>query len=366
MSQNINFSERYNNYLAPEAMIVINGEKISDSELYFTTIEINKTIEGADTFSFSISDAINLEFEEKETKEQKIFELGEEIELYMGYANGERREADLTLMFVGLISSVNWSFSEERYLDITVEGKDYSFLLMKYVYPESIKEAPISEIVERIVKASYGQSFKKLKIEKTEVVYKQVKNKIESDYLFIQLLADKVGYEFFVDRDTLYFQSKPKEQSSELTLFYGQEILSFSPELNVEKSIAKVIVTGLILDKDKKKIVGEASLPMTAPSSEGGVQKLLKRVNGIEYKVTEAVNSVEEAKRRAEALLENFKVKSFKAELKSIGIPQLRAGITISLEGLGKRFSRDYYVEEAVHTFSEQGYETSLQLRWSL
>lgn len=359
------FSKNYNNYLAPEAMIWINGKKLSEQWIYFTSLEVEKYLDGADTFSFSVSDAIDLEFKPKNAN---LFELGDTVEIHIGYADSHKEKSDLSMLFIGLITSVNWNFSEDNYLDISVEGKDYSFLLMKHTYNKIIKEATISDIVEKIMNETYKNTFKKVKIEATDVTYKQVKNQEENDYLFIKSLADKIGYEFFIDNKNFYFQSQPQNQSSAFTLYYGKEILGFKPEMNVEKEISKVKVIGLELSGDKERIVGEATLQ----SSEGiftdassGIKSLLKKLNAIEYEVKEPVKTLEEATKRAKSILENFSKNFFKGEIKSIGIPDLKPGITITLSGLGKRFSRDYYVEKTVHSFSEQGYETTVSVRGS-
>lgn len=359
------FSKEYNNYLAPEAVIWINGKKLSEAWLYFTSLEVVKDIDGADTFSFSLSDAIDLEFNPKHAS---LFELGNTVEIHIGYAESHKKKSDLSMLFIGLITTVNWNFSEENYLDISVEGTDYSFLLMKHKYKKTIKEGTVSSIVQNIVDHTYSNTFKKIKIKETKEIYKQVQVKEVSDYLFIKSLAEQVGYEFFIENETFCFYPQLNKQSSLLTLYYGKEILGFKPELNVEKEVSKVKVIALELGADKKPIVGEAktkSLDSTFKESSAGIKSLLKKLNAVEYEVREPVKSLEQAKERAEAILEKFSKNFFKAEIKSIGIPELKAGITISLSGLGKRFSRDYYVEKAVHTFSEEGYETVVSVRGS-
>ncbi|UFH59981.1 phage late control D family protein [Sulfurovum mangrovi] len=356
-------SDTYNNYLAPEAVIWIKNEKLSKEGFYFTSVEIDKTLDGADTCTFSISDAIDLEFKPKKAD---LFELGDTIEVHIGYADSHQEKSDLSILFQGVITNINWNFSEGEYLDISVEAKDYSFLMMKHAYKKVIRDTTASEIVKKIVSEVYGNLFAedKRKIVSTEVMYDQIENQKENDYLFIQTLAQQYGYEFFVDNDLLYFRPVPKKQSSTLTLRYGQEILGFKPELNMEKEVSKVKVVGLELSGSKEPIVGEAVADeATFSDTKEGIKALLKKLNRIEYEVREPVKSKEEATKRAEAIMQNFSLNSFKAEIRSVGIPDLKPGITISLLGLGKKFSCDYYIEKSVHSFSESGYETVLQVR---
>jgi len=50
-------------------------------------------------------------------------------------------------------------------------------------------------------------------------------------------------------------------------------------------------------------------------------------------------------------------------QMVSVGVPELKPGIFVNVEGLGSRFSRPYYIVKAVHSFGSGGYETSLELR---
>ena len=358
-----NFSKKYNNFLAPEAVIKIDEKKLSDYHIYFTSLEVDQSFDGADTFSFSISDAIDMEFEPK-PEHKKLFDLGNKVEIYMGYAEGG--EEKLKLLFVGLITNVNWNFQEENYLDISIEGQDYSFLLMKHHYKKPIQEESISSIVEKLIEEVYKPTFEETDIEQTDVVYNQTRNQDISDYLFIKSLAEKVGYEFYIDKKRLVFKSPPKDQKSSFILHYGQEILSFNPELDISKEVSKVRVIGLEFSSDNQPIVGEAELERKKDdfnNSDTGIKTLLRKLNSIEYEVREPVKTVAEAKQRAKSLLRNFSLNYFKVKIKLIGIPDLKPGITISIAGLGKRFSRDYYVEKVVHSISGQGYESTISVR---
>jgi len=123
------------------------------------------------------------------------------------------------------------------------------------------------------------------------------------------------------------------------------------------------------LSGDKKPIVAEAilqSIDGSCSDTSVGIRALLKKVDSIEHEVKESVKTVAEAKERADAILQKFTIETtFRGEVKSIGIPDLKPGITITLSGLGKRFSSDYYIEKSIHSFSDQGYETTVTVRKS-
>ena len=353
-------SQKYNNFTVPEAVVWIDGEKLSKEDIFFSDVEINKTLDGADTFSFTVADAIDLEFN---LRNETLFALGNKVEIHIGYADSSHDKSMLPLLFVGLITKVTWNFGESEHLNISLEGSDYSFLFMKHSYKKPYKEVSISDVVEQIIEEVYP-IFTSVNIASTDITYTLLQNQEENDYLYFKSLAERIGYEFYVANESFYFQPVPREQEPFLTLNYGKEILSFKPELNLQKEVSSVKVVGLEFSENNEPIIGEASHSQ-GTDSDPGLKTLLRKVNTVEYEVREAVKSVDEANKRAASLLQNFSFNFFKAEITVIGIPQLIPGMTIGLEGLGTRFSRNYYVEKTVHTISDEHYETTLTVRSS-
>ncbi len=356
--------QKYNHYLAPEAIVEINEVKLSQYHLFFNDLKIDMTLDGTDIFSFTLSDAINLEFE---PQHPELFNSGNEVKIYIGYANNSNSKTPLPLLFQGVITSINWNFSENNYLDITVEGQDYSFLLMKHKSSSNEKQlnwdnTTHSDIVERIIQQTYSTKFKKIDIHDSEQVYNQVKYKEKNDYAFFTRLASKNGFEFFIQKDEFYFRPSPDIKNDDITLSYGIEILSFTPEINIDKHVTKVKVFSTEIQAGNKKIIGEAPKVLSDVESPLNIKEILKNISNIEYEMTVNVSSQKEADKIAQLKLNELNSNLIKAELTCIGIPELKPGIGIKLKGLGQRFSTYYYITKAVHNFNEQGYEVNLSL----
>jgi hypothetical protein len=184
----------------------------------------------------------------------------------------------------------------------------------------------------------------------------------------LSVLAKKNGYEFFIQNDKLFFRKTPEillGLSPDIKLYYGKEILSFSPEFNIDKQVTKVKVVGMEFLNAKEKIIGEAPLANLFGANNNllSMKELLKSINNVEYEIKASVKSVDEANKLAQSKYDELSSSLIKAELRCIGIPEIKPGITIALEGLGSRFSTNYYVTKAVHTFNNQGYEVSMSLR---
>jgi phage protein D len=47
----------------------------------------------------------------------------------------------------------------------------------------------------------------------------------------------------------------------------------------------------------------------------------------------------------------------------SIGLPEIMADTNVELKGLGKMFSKTYYVDQSTHTVSTSGYKTSFKVK---
>lgn len=77
-------SEKYRNYLAPEAVVWINGRKLSERQVYFTELTVEQSLDAASSFSFTVSDAIDMEFEPRHAD---LFRFGDLVEIHIGYAD---------------------------------------------------------------------------------------------------------------------------------------------------------------------------------------------------------------------------------------------------------------------------------------
>ena len=75
------------------------------------------------------------------------------------------------------------------------------------------------------------------------------------------------------------------------------------------------------------------------------------------------VQSKDQAKELATNILKEQLKKIVKAGGATIGLPDLRAGRKIFVNGLGDRFSGTYYVTDTTHTINDSGYQTSFNAR---
>ncbi len=70
-----------------------------------------------------------------------------------------------------------------------------------------------------------------------------------------------------------------------------------------------------------------------------------------------------EAQQRARALLLDRSKEIVAAHGKTIGLPALRAGTLVNIQGIGARLSGTYFVTKTTHTLGENGYATEFDCR---
>jgi phage protein D len=75
------------------------------------------------------------------------------------------------------------------------------------------------------------------------------------------------------------------------------------------------------------------------------------------------VSSAQEARDLAISLLRERAYEYITGSGQVIGLPDLRPGDNVELDGLGKRFNGTYYVLKVEHTLGTSGYQTRFDVR---
>ena len=146
---------------------------------------------------------------------------------------------------------------------------------------------------------------------------------------------------------------------------FGKSLINFNPTLSLNKQVGKVTVKGW--DPSTKSVIKYTAGPSDLPTSGGGengpstIQTRLRDREDIV--VDQPVTSQQEARDLARALLRERAYSYITGNGQVIGLPDLRPGDNVELQGLGKRFSGQYYVTKVEHTLGSSGYLTSFDVR---
>ena len=346
-------AKKYLNFSAPNYQILIDGEDmLREHSVKIISVSFDDTLEGADSFSFSINDP------GVRWLDSELFEPGNVVEIKMGYADKR------TTMIVGEIISLRPTFPTNGTPQLEISGYDLSYQFTRVRKQRPFENMKDSEIVAAI--ASEAKHKLETKIDPTETVHLHVVQDRKADYRFIKDLADRNFFEFFVKERTLYFQKPKKEESELVTLRYGTSLLSFNPVLNTANQKSEVRVMGWN-PKTKEAIVGKASRGSEEARARGrrsGGDIVESQYGVVEERILDRpVFTQQEADTLARSILNRQSEGLISGSAECIGIPEIRTEKNIKLEGLGKKFSRKYYIESTKHTISNAGYSTTFNIK---
>jgi phage protein D len=355
--------QKHRSFYAPTFRVKVNGQDLlSDLFLQVPTVQVDSTLEGADRFSFTVNSTFDTQKREFEQGSVKIlddlFTFGNPVEVYCGYLDA----SSLTLMHRGIITAVQTSFPSSGLPQINVSGYDLSYPMTKGKKSRNWDNKKDSEIVA-LIAADYGLN---PQLTDTQVVQPKIEQSQESDYELLRKLAQRNGYEFYTFDRTLYFNPPRNDQSPVVSLEWSKGLVSFSPEINISEQISKVEVRGWNVNT-KKELIGIAQAgdePGRDPGRRSGAE-FIKKIckDSGELKVRIPAYTQQEVDRKAKALLTRRSEMFVKGKGEAIGLPEIFPDRNVELKGLGKLFSKIYYVEQATHTVSSSGYRTTFGVK---
>ncbi|MFD2673193.1 phage late control D family protein [Marinicrinis sediminis] len=348
-----NLEKKYRDFAAPAVAVVISGkDMVKQEHMVLKSIRIETTVQPkADSFSFVISDCYDYEKSDFEFIGKEIA-LGKEVEIKLGYTD------KLETVFVGMITSVYADFPKGETPLLIVSGMDKSFLMMKGVHTKSWAKKKHSDVVKEIA-GNYGL---KTDIDATAELKELIVQNAANDFHFITSLAHLNHYDFFVVGKTLYFRKALTDKTPVTTLKMGMALYELSIDANLSDQIAEVVVIGYDEEKTERIEVKVNSVTKLGSNSQTGVD-IMKKISSKnkDYMYTNA-GSQKEAKAIAEAAMNRRAMELISGSGECVGIPELRAGRYIELEGIGKKYNTLYYLKEVVHQVDEDGYVSQFQL----
>lgn len=324
--------------------------KDSLDEIDSFEIEINNWDDTHRTFAYSDSDTFN---------------PGKQVELWMGYYGRDR----VQLMLRGEITSLRPSFPASGAPKLTVSGLNLLHKLRTKQESHTYANKTDSQVATQVAS--------RLKIPlRTDPVgeyphdYLIQDNKY--DIVFLMGLAKRAGYDLIVEpdessnQDRLYFGPTITGRRPAYELKYGATLIEFQPTLTTANQVSEVTVQGWD-PKAKKKISATAKrseIKNKGVGAKGGQPAIDQSFSQKEEIITHPpVQTVAEAKRRAIQALETVAADMIKGSGSTIGLPDLRAGSLLLIEGLGTRFSGHYTVTSTTHTSGDSGYTTQFECR---
>ena len=146
-----------------------------------------------------------------------------------------------------------------------------------------------------------------------------------------------------------------------------QDLLEFMPRLATLTQVGRVIVTGWD-PKQKAVIMGRADIGAEVTTMGGNTSGPSAASSAFGHAdagiVTHSVFSATEAAKIAAGQFNEMALAYITGDGTCVGRTDLRAGMVIQIDGMGRRFSGLYYVTSTRHSYlPDRGYRTAFSCR---
>ncbi len=316
------------------------------------------------------------EFFKYGTKEYKdLLAIGEKVEVGFGRSTTESAEFEdpkSATLFKGEITAIETHFTADSQAPIVVRAYDVTHRLHRGLYNRSFQNMSDTDIVKKII-GEVGLSTGTVDTTGGPYGYGDINDSKgyvfqynQTNMAFMQMLANRNGFECFVQDDKFYFR-KPKSEST-LNLTWLQTLSSFSARISSAEQVKNVEVRGW--DYSTKKVVTETISKdelLTENSAYGKGADTSQKFEGKPptpsmIVVDQPFSESKEAKAIAQALFNELSGEYIAADAKAEGNPEIRPGKSVELKDVGP-YSGKYYITETRHTYQNRLYTTAFSVR---
>lgn len=341
-------------YFAPEFRVELEGASLAaDVTKNITDVSVTLVPDAIDSLRLTLANPYPA-LRWTHTKDRELFVEGTPIKVWMGYAG-----APLVLMFDGELTGMTPSFPEGGSPTLELEGFSRLQRLQRNSELITLQGATDGDMVRRIAQASGLTA----RVEDPGIRYPQLTTARQAHLKYLLDRAKALGRTVWVEGTTLHFAAPRATGGPAYTLVWGRTresftagslpLQSFSPSLDTRRQVSAVVVRGqdpLTREVFEGRASATPALPGGAAAVPEGAPELVV--------VDEPVTSPAEAQVRARALYDDRANEFIQGSGTTLGIPGLRPGTMVMLDGLG-RFNGKYYVTRATHSIGGGGYRTS-------
>jgi phage protein D len=298
-----------------------------------------------------------------------LFDPGKELELWMGYYGKDK----LRLMVRGQITALHPSFPSGGGSTLAISGLNVLHKLRTKQESHSYESKTDSEIAEEVADRLGIDIQTDCAPDEKRFDYLFQDN--QYDIIFLMERARRIGYDLFVDEQgengqagqpLLRFGRSLQVRQVTYQLTYGRSLIEFKPELTTANQVSEVTVRGWDAVNKKKieQTAKRSEISVKGVGAAGGQAAIEQSFNQRkEIVATKPIESDAEAKTLALRTLEENAKDMVKGSGSTVGLPDLRAGNVVTIDGLGKRFSGRYFITSSTHAMGDGGYTTQFECR---
>ena len=250
-------------------------------------------------------------------------------------------------------------------LKIEASGKELDgnkVMIDRALYP-NVKRSDVAAIVAKDV---FGFTDDQLFIQDSIVKYDRITHPRMTASQFLRAMADRLGWEYYIDFDGFHFHERVLNQKPQLTLRFhtgeGSDIITFSFNKSTDASKpGRIILKGRdpLTKEDIEIIVSNET--ETGRDTLGGVVEMpseedgenagdlnAKRV-GTTYIIPSTLKDRKSIEQQAKGIFKRVQLNAISMGLSTRGIPALLAKATVRIEGIGPTMDGPFYLASVTH-----------------
>ena len=343
--------------LTPNFDFIINSSPLSvEAETHVTSITVDDDTDLPGMFTLELASSEHQEEENRWIDDQKLFAIGNAVEVKLGYGD------DLKTLIIAEITGLEPEFNFNRLPRLIVRGYDRRHRLQRGRKTRTFVGKKDSDIAAQIAQEARLND----QVEDSLVEHDYMLQANQTDLEFLRWRARQIQYEVVVEDKTLFFRPVKNAESEILTLTFEDDLLEFYPRLSSMGQVSEVAVRSWD-PKTKQAIIGRASTgnEVSKMGGQSSGATLAENVFGATTLTIcdRPMMNQAEADRLAKARFNQYVLGLITGEGVCRGRTDLRAGKIIQIDGIGKRFSGQYYVTAASHRYDPSGYYTHFTVR---
>ena len=345
-------------------------------------VTFENSIERVDSFSLSLNnwnaDTREPSFLGSPTADWlKFVQPGNNVQLSMGY---QGRSPDMRVMTIGPITSLVADFPESGAPRMSVTGNSILENGRKKQYTWKWPQTGAGTTESQVAKdlgASVADSPPgrpglgvEVRVNDQAAAREQQVDSImmnnEYPIVFLAQLAKRNGYDVVLTQDpstgSPYVYFGPSQLVSDTTyeLDWGKSLVSFKPTISVSKQVNKVTVNGWDR-KSKQPIRGVATTDQMTINTD--LWAFVEAMGHEEVVANAPVDNQAQADRKAADYLNAQLQEMVTATGVTVGLPDLRAGRSVQIQGVDPLLDGRWFLTSTTHTINDSGYRTTFNAR---
>ena len=329
--------------------------KSVDSSYQLLSISVAKEANRIPTAKLVLRDG-EAALETFEISEKPDFEPGNKIEIFAGY------DSDNKPLFKGIIIKHSLKIRENGQSEIHIECKDQTIRMTVGRHSRYFPAGQTDkQIMDSLIDLYRGID---KEVEATTPTHKELVQYHCSDWDFLLSRADINGKLVLVDDGKITVKAPTTSGSEEVSVLYGATILEFEGEMDARNQWSKVASRSWDF-AGQSLATAETSSGPTSFQEHGNLSgaTLAQTIGLNQY---ELLHSGEIPQPELQAWTDAAMIKSRLAKIRgrvkvNVGIPTIKPGKLIKLDGLGRRFNGKAYITGIRHIIGEGKWDVHIQ-----